>query len=115
MSMARTTRGREKGRNRDGEHSAMSALDLFNHLLNFVAPAFAVGFLTALLGRVAMRKSSKAPAWWLQGAVNFTVGAAVLAGGLVVFGRDGQMVTYAALVLACAASQWLVGGGWRRA
>jgi len=24
------------------------------------------------------------------------------------------MATYAALVLACATSQWLVAGGWRR-
>jgi hypothetical protein len=37
----------------------------------------------------------------------------VLAGGLMFFGHDGQMATYAALVLACATSQWLVGGGWR--
>lgn len=93
----------------------MSALDLFNHLLNFVAPAFAVGFLTALLGRVAMRRSAKAPVWWLQGAINFIVGVAILVAGLMVFGRDGKTLTYAALVLSCATSQWLVSGGWRRA
>lgn len=115
MGKARTTRGREKGRDRDGELSAMSALELVDHLLNFVAPAFAVGFLTALLGRVAMRKSAKAPAWWIQGAINFIVGTTVLVAGLVVFGRDGKMTSYAALVLACATSQWLLGGGWRRA
>ncbi|MDN8611731.1 hypothetical protein [Variovorax ginsengisoli] len=92
----------------------MAPLDLFNHLLNFVAPAFAVGFLSALLGRLTMRKAAGAMAWWRQGAINFIVGVAVLAGGLVFFGRDGKMATYAALVLACASSQWLLAGSWRR-
>ncbi|HET7834596.1 hypothetical protein QTI17_24360 [Variovorax sp. J31P179] len=92
----------------------MAPLDLFNHLINFVAPAFAVGFFSALLGRLTMRKAAGTPSWWLQGAINFIVGVAVLAGGLVYFGRDGKMATYAALVLACATSQWLVAGGWRR-
>ena len=32
----------------------------------------------------------------------------VLLCGLVVFGRDGKMATYASLVLACASSQWLL-------
>ena len=92
----------------------MAPLDLFNHLLNFVAPAFAVGFLLALSARLAMRKTAKALSWWLQGAINFIVGVAVLASGLVIFGRDGKMATYAALVLACATSQWLMAGHWRR-
>jgi hypothetical protein len=30
----------------------------------------------------------------------------VLLGGLWFFGHDGKMATYAALVLACASSQW---------
>ncbi|MDM0011469.1 hypothetical protein QTH87_03360 [Variovorax sp. J22P168] len=93
----------------------MAPSDLVNHLLNFVAPAFAVGFLCALLGRFSMRRSARAPALWVQGAVNALVGVAVLAGGLVYFGRDGMMATYVALVLACATSQWLVAGGWRSA
>jgi len=92
----------------------MSASDLFNHLFNFVAPAFSVGFLLALLGRITMRKPAKTQAWWVHGAINFIVGVAVLVVGLMYFGRDGKMATYAALVLACATSQWLVAGGWRR-
>lgn len=92
----------------------MSALDLANHLLNFVAPAFGVGLLCALLGRLGTRRSSRTPAWWVCAAANVAAGVAVLAAGLVVFGRDGMMTTYVALVLACATSQWLVAGGWRR-
>ena len=37
----------------------------------------------------------------------------VLVAGLVFFGRDGKMATYAALVLAIASSQWLLLRGWR--
>lgn len=91
----------------------MAPLDLFNHLLNFVAPAFAVGFLCAVLARLTVRKSAASLAWWVQGAINFVVGAVVLAAGLAIFGHDGKMATYAALVVACGTSQWLVGGGWR--
>ena len=28
--------------------------------------------------------------------------------GLLVFGQDGKMITYTAMVLACASSQWLL-------
>ncbi|MGJ7508552.1 hypothetical protein [Variovorax sp. GT1P44] len=91
----------------------MAPLDLLDHLLNFVAPAFVVGFLCAILGRFAMRRSPRSLAWWVQGAINFVVGVMVLAAGLIVFGRDGMMATYAALVAACGTSQWLVNGGWR--
>jgi len=93
---------------------SMAPLDFLNHLLNFVAPAFSVGFLCAILGRFSMRRAAKAPAWWAQGAINFVVGVAVLAAGLIIFGRDGKMTAYAALVVACGTSQWLVAGGWRR-
>jgi hypothetical protein len=41
-------------------------------------------------------------------ALQFIVGCVVLAGGLVVFGQDGKMLTYLALVLAAASSQWLL-------
>ncbi|MDQ0589453.1 hypothetical protein [Variovorax paradoxus] len=91
----------------------MSLLDLLNHLLNFVAPALTVGFLCALMGRVFRRKAG-APAWWVQGAINSGVGALVLLGGVVFWGRDGAMATYAALVIACGTSQWLASGGWRK-
>jgi hypothetical protein len=37
----------------------------------------------------------------------------VLAAGLWVFGRDGKMATYAALVVVVGSTQWLMGGGWR--
>jgi len=41
------------------------------------------------------------------------VGCAVLVAGLIVLGRDGKMLTYAALVLGCATCQWVLVRGWR--
>ena len=90
----------------------MSLPALLNHLLNFLAPALAVGFACALTGGVLARKAG-APAWWIQAAVNAGAGALALLGGLVLSGRDGTMGAYAALVLACGTSQWLVSRGGR--
>lgn len=92
----------------------MGPLDLLDHLLNFVAPAIAVGVLCAVLGRATMKRSAGSPGLWALAAINFVVGVAVLAAGLVIFGRDGKMETYIALAFACGTSQWLSAGGWRR-
>ena len=92
----------------------MGPIDLFNHLLNFIAPALVVGGGVAVFSRFFMKKSTQPIAiWWLI-AINSAVGAGILLAGLVLFGRDGKMLTYLALVLAVATSQWLVAGGWRR-
>jgi hypothetical protein len=50
----------------------------------------------------------------VQVAANLAVGLAVLAVGVWQWGIDGMMMTYAALVLAVASSQWLLSRGWRR-
>ena len=91
----------------------MGPLDLFLHLLGFVLPALVVGVMMVFLGRIFMPKPPSAPVWWLQAAINLVVGVMVLVAGLVFFGRDGKMATYAALVLAIASSQWLLLRGWR--
>lgn len=91
----------------------MGPLDLLLHLLNFLAPALSVALLLTGLARLIMKKQAAAPAWYAQAAINFVAGLVALAAGLAVFGRDGKMATYAALVLACAASQWLAGRHWR--
>ncbi len=91
----------------------MSPLAAINHLLNFVAPALVVAVLLVSFAHVFMRKTAKAHGWIAPIAINFIVGCAVLAAGLVLLGRDGRMLTYAALVLACATSQWLLLRAWR--
>ena len=92
----------------------MGPLDIANHLLNFVAPAAAVALGLVLLGRlVGSRSASSAMSVWLRGAILFALGVAVLAAGLVLWGRDGKMLTYTALVVACATCQWVLVRGWK--
>ena len=91
----------------------MGPWDAFNHLLNFAAPAAAMALLLALSGRFLGSKTPVALSWWARAAIVFVVGVAVLVAGLVVWGRDGKMLTYAALVLACATCQWVLVRGWR--
>ena len=91
----------------------MGPLDIVNHLLNFVAPAAAVALVLVLGGGLIGSRSPLALAWWLRLGIVFAVGVAVLAAGLVVWGRDGKMLTYAALVVATASCQWFLVRGWK--
>jgi len=84
------------------------------HLLNFLAPALCLPLLLWPMARLAFGRPAGAPRWWVQWGVQAAVGVAVLLAGLWVFGRDGKMLTYAALVLAGASCQWLLQRGWRR-
>lgn len=91
----------------------MGPFAALDHAVNFVAPAVALALLLVLGGRILRPKGPQALSWWSQVAINFVVGCGVLVAGLVVLGRDGKMLTYAALVLACASCQWLLVRGWR--
>lgn len=91
----------------------MGLFDVFLHLLGFAAPALALAALVALAGPTLLRRPRALLSWRAQLALNGAVGVAVLALGLWQFGVDGKMATYAALVFAVAAAQWLGSGGWR--
>ena len=91
----------------------MSPLELARHLLGFAAPAAVVALLVPLGARLAMPPVARRTSWRACAAINFIVGLAVLAGGLLVFGHDGKMATYAALVAVVATSQWLASRAWR--
>lgn len=88
-------------------------LEVCWQVLNGLAPA---ATLALMLGLISAIKKPARPwirsAWWRLG-LNFGVGAVVLVGGLLFFGHDGKMATYAALVVGMATSQWLFTGGWR--
>ena len=96
----------------------MTAYLLANHLLNFVAPAALMAVLLVAFSRLLSgfygSKMSFTHSWRAQLAINFIVGVIVLVAGLVLLGRDGKMLTYLLLVLAMAASQWWLIGGWKR-
>ena len=87
----------------------MGPLDLLWHVLNFFAPAVGMGLIAPSLAKLLWRRELAGVGWLrLSGAV---VGAcaAVLVAGLVLFGHDGKMATYSAMVLACALTLGWVG------
>ena len=95
----------------------MTALNLTNQLLNFMAPAAFVALLVVLGSRIfALFFKSKVPVTfsaWAQLAIVFVVSLVILVAGLVVFGRDGKMASYVLLAVGAATCQWLVLRGWR--
>ena len=92
----------------------MGPIDALWHLLNFFAPALGVGVLTALMAKLLWRRSLKGASLKRLGAWATAGSALALLAGLVVFGRDGKMLTYGVMVLACALSVWCAGFGPRR-
>lgn len=90
----------------------MGPLDLLFHLLGFAAPALFVALAVTFAARLVWA-TARPWRWWAHTAINFTVGVLVLGAGLWHFGVDGKMVTYAALVAAVSAAQWLCGRGWK--
>lgn len=91
----------------------MGLWNLANHLLNFAAPAAAMALVLPLCARLMRPKAGAALAWRWQMALVFIAGLGALAAGLLLFGRDGKMLSYAALALVCATCQWLLLRGWK--
>ena len=87
----------------------VSPLDAFWHLLNFLAAAGFTGLLTAVLAKLVWRHALRNVGW--QRLIAWAVVPAMLASvaGLLLTGRDGKMVSYAGMVLACAVGVWWVG------
>ncbi|MDO8777699.1 MAG: hypothetical protein Q7K57_55090 [Burkholderiaceae bacterium] len=91
----------------------MGPFDLANHLINFVMPALAMGVMMPLVSHMMWRKVSIKPSLKAQMSITTLACLAVLIAGLVIFGNDGKMATYAGLILAGAVCQWWFQGGWR--
>jgi len=87
----------------------MGVLDVLIHLVNFFLPALGMALLLPALTKLV---------WWRQvrgemlgrmaGRVG-AMGALVLLVGLLLTGRDGAMLTYAALVAGSAVTVWWTG------
>lgn len=84
----------------------MGLWSLLIHLANFALPAVAVGVVLAVLAPIFARKRPSVSMVIVQAAINSIAGVAMLATGLVVFGNDGKMASYGALVLAVGTAQW---------
>ena len=92
----------------------MGPVDLLWHVLNFFAPAVGMGVIAPLLAKLLWRRALAGASWKrLVGGVTAAL-AAVLVVGLVVFGHDGKMATYGAMVLASALTLWWLGFGAAR-
>lgn len=84
----------------------MGLLDVTNHLVNFAAPAFFLALAMPLFARLTARDKAARLAFVVQSAVTFVAGLGVLLAGLWIWGQDGKMLTYLALVLVCGTTQW---------
>ena len=90
----------------------MDIITLTFYLGDLFAPAIA---LSLALSFINLSPSSVPPLLGRRGRFwfNLGVGCLVLAGGLIFFGEDGKMATYALLVLSVGAAQWLLTRGWQ--
>jgi hypothetical protein len=87
----------------------MGPLDALWHLLNFFAPAAGVALATTLLAKLLWRRELAGASWRRLLAWAAAGGALALLAGLVIFGRDGRMASYGALVVATALALWWAG------
>ena len=91
----------------------MSPLDAFWHLANLFGPAIGIGLIAPTLAMLLWLGKLKGMRW--TGAVLWIASgcALVTVAGLLIFGRDGRMATYAAMVLVASATLWWRGWGRR--
>jgi hypothetical protein len=89
----------------------MGPVALLNHAVNFAAPALWLALLLPWLDRFLTGKRASAFSRPAQFWLIFTTGLVVLALGLVLWGQDGKMLTYLALVATAATGQWLMRKG----
>lgn len=84
----------------------MTFFAMLGHLAGFLAPA--MGLAAVLWAAPRLWKRARSARWSPRTEALMLCGAgvAVLLAGLIVFGRDGKMFTYTALVLAQASVAW---------
>ena len=87
----------------------MTPLSVLAHLAGFVAPALGVGLLL-WAGLRIRRKVRPGFSSARQLSMLWVAGTVVLLVGLVYFGRDGKIATYAALVVAQGTLAWWLRG-----
>jgi hypothetical protein len=89
----------------------MGPLDVVWHLGNLFVPALALAALTAAAAKLLWRRDLAGVAWQRLAGWPALANAATVLAGLAVFGQDGKMATYAAMVLACTVTLWWLAFG----
>ena len=84
----------------------MNLAGVFFHLLDFLAPAVALGLLSATAAKVLWRAELRSLRWLPLAASAALASLATELAGLILTGHDAKMVTYASMVFACAAGLW---------
>jgi len=93
---------------RDYKIEVMDLLSLSVHAFNFIAPALGVAAWITLVHPLVWRQESSWKHWKKKFVLNSLAGCVMLLLGLLLFGQDGKMISYTAMVLASASSQWLL-------
>ena len=88
----------------------MGPIDALWHLLNFLLPAAGLALLAAALAKLAWRAELRGVAYRRLAAWGSGANLLVQVGGLMLFGHDGRILTYAAMVVATALA--LLWAGW---
>ena len=89
----------------------MGPIDVLWHIANLFLPALGLGMIAAALAKLLWRRDLGSTRWLRLAGPAMAANAAVVLAGLVLFGRDGKMATYGAMVLACAFMLWWRGFG----
>ena len=84
----------------------MNLFDAVWHLLNLFLPAMGLGALSAAATKLLWRQETQRLAWRRLAASASAAAAAITVVGLLVYGQDGRMATYAAMVIAVALTLW---------
>jgi hypothetical protein len=91
----------------------MGPLDVLWHLLNLFWVPLALGLCASTAAKLVWRQELRSKAWQSLALPACAACTAVALAGLVVFGQDGKMATYGAMVVACALMLWWRGFGLR--
>lgn len=87
----------------------MDPLGALWHFANFFTPAAGISLIAAVLVKLLWRRSAAYASWWRLWIWAFAAAAAVSVAGLLMYGRDGKMATYAGMVVATALTLRLIG------
>ncbi|MDE2368927.1 MAG: hypothetical protein KGN16_08135 [Burkholderiales bacterium] len=84
----------------------MGPIQALGHVVNLFLPALMLGALASGLAKLVWRRELARVSWAHLAGPACAACAAVSLAGLIVFGHDGRMATYAAMVIVCAVMLW---------